>query len=68
MQSYKVDIRNHKKEKITVKAIENAGGNAQITKANFEYEKKDAYTFEFSVPVEADSSASLEYTVKNCWS
>ena len=68
VQSYKVDIRNHKKEKITVKAIENAGGNAQITKANFEYEKKDAYTSEFSVPVEADSSASLEYTVKNCWS
>jgi len=67
IMSYKVDIRNHKSEKVAVKVDESAGGNSQITAANFDYVKKDAYTVEFTVPVDADGSAALEYTVKSCW-
>jgi hypothetical protein len=66
-KSYEVSIRNHKDENIVVTVVQKAYGESNVISSSHEYEKKDAYTFEFKVPVEANSDATLTYTIMSCW-
>lgn len=66
-KSYEVNIRNHKDEDVSVIVVQKAYGENEVTKASHNYEKKDAYTYEFEVPVKADGEATLTYTIMSCW-
>lgn len=64
--SYEVSIRNHKDEDITVTAVEKSWGDVSLDRASHDYRERDAYTFEFFVPVKANSESNLSYTLTRC--
>ena len=66
-KSYEVSIRNHKSENVAVTVVQKAYGESNVISSSHEYEKKDAYTFEFKVPVEANGGTTLTYTIMSCW-
>jgi len=67
-QNIEVKLKNHKKEAVTVKVVEHYWGQSvSISKANYESEKDDEYTYNFMVPIEADGESTLKYTVRQCW-
>lgn len=61
---YEIELRNHKDEKVTVKTIKRLNGNWTILNSNFKFDKKDAYTVEFSLPIDADGKTTLSFTVR----
>jgi hypothetical protein len=62
--SYKVDLRNHKDEAITVSVVENLFGDWTITQSSFKHEKESATRVRFDVAVPAKGAAELTYTVE----
>ncbi len=62
--SYKVTLRNHKKDGITVSVVELLSGDWSITESSFKYEKETASRVRFDVPVAANGAADLTYTVE----
>ncbi|MCX8065099.1 MAG: DUF4139 domain-containing protein [Candidatus Hydrogenedentes bacterium] len=61
---FEVIIRNHKTVDIVVDVVEPMRGDWNIVSSSIEYEKKDAFTVVFHLPVKADSKASLTYRVR----
>jgi len=66
-ESYKIKIRNHKKEKVTVNIIEKLWGDWEILKSNKKYEKLDAHTIKFVVDILSDKEAIVTYTARFVW-
>ncbi|MGQ9599310.1 MAG: DUF4139 domain-containing protein [Anaerolineae bacterium] len=68
-ESYRITLRNHKAEEVTVRVVEHMfrWSEWEILKASQEYEKTDAQTIEFRVPVKADGEAVVTYTVRYEW-
>jgi O-6-methylguanine DNA methyltransferase len=68
-ESFELRLRNHKDSDITVTVVEHLyrWTNWKITDASQKWEKKDAQTVEFSVPVKKDGEAVVAYTVKYSW-
>jgi hypothetical protein len=62
--SYKVTLRNHKSENITVSVVEIIGGDWAITASSHTYDKETAQRVRFDVPVTSKGSAELTYTVE----
>lgn len=62
--AYKVTLRNHKPEAITVAAVESVSGDWKITQSSHEYTKESVGRVRFDVPVAADGSAELTYTIE----
>jgi len=62
-EDYKIEIRNHKDEKITVKVIEHFWGDWYIKKQSIQGEKEDSRTNVWRIPVPADGSSELTFTV-----
>lgn len=60
---YEVKIKNRKKENIEVYVYDYNWGNYEISQNNLNYEKEDAFTFYFKVPVKAESEFTLKYAV-----
>jgi hypothetical protein len=68
-ESHKVELRNRKDEPVTVYVDEKFPPhvNWKISGATHDYEKRDAQTARFKIPVKADSVQILEYTVTQTW-
>ncbi len=68
-ESFKIQIRNHKEQRIKVIIKENLYRwvNWQITEASDEYEKIDGRTIHFEVNVPSDGEKTVTYTVKYTW-
>jgi len=69
VESYKITLRNHKDEAVDVRVVEHLFRWSQwtIPSQSHEFEKQDAQTIEFRVPVEADGETVLTYTVRYEW-
>jgi hypothetical protein len=65
-ETYSIKLRNHKEDKVEITVIEHFSSYSQweITKANFEYIKKDASTIEAKVSLNKDEEKNLQYTVR----
>lgn len=65
-ESYEITLRNHKEEAAEVVVVEHLYPytNWEITESNFKYEKKDANTIEFKIPLEKDEEKIINYTVR----
>ena len=61
---WKVELRNHKNETVTVGVVQPMMGNWEIVKSNYDYEKIDAFTVKFKIPVKKQGEAELSYQVK----
>ena len=64
---WEITIRNHKDEDIVVNVVEPFGCDWTILESSQEYEKRDAFTAVFKVPVKKDSEAVLTYKVRLKW-
>ncbi len=65
-ESYEIKLRNHKEEAVEVVVVEHLYSytNWEIIESNFKYEKKDAGTIEFKIPLAKDEEKILNYTVR----
>jgi hypothetical protein len=66
-ETVEIKLRNHKDEAVTIDAVENLGYNWEITTSSMPYEKKNAYSVVFHVPVKARGEQALTYTVRHRW-
>lgn len=68
-ETHKIELRNRKTEAITVFVDEKFPQwvNWTIDKNTHKYEKRDANTARFEVKIEADSTATLQYTATQTW-
>ena len=68
-ETFEIRLRNHKDSGATVKVVEHLyrWNNWKIVDASAKYEKKDAQTVEFNVPVAKDGESVVSYTVKYSW-
>lgn len=68
-ESYEITLRNHKDEDVEVRVVEHLfrWTEWKILQASQDYEKLDAQTIEFRVPVEADGETVVTYTVRYEW-
>ena len=64
---YQITLRNHKESAVTVEVREPIGGDWEVLNSNFKWTKLDATTLGFSIPVEKDGRATLDYRVRVKW-
>ena len=62
--SYKITLKNRKKEDVTIEVERSLGLNWEILNSSLAFEKKDAQNIVFEVPVKKDSKTDLTYTVR----
>jgi len=60
----KVTIRNHKTSPIEVMYWDYVWGDWEVVTSTLPYNKKDASTVEFAIPVAVDGETVLEYTIR----
>jgi hypothetical protein len=61
---YQITLRNHKDGPVTVEVREPVGGDWEIVKSNFKETKLSSTAIGFSVPVEKNGAATLDYRVR----
>lgn len=62
--SWEILLKNHKKEPVTVRVNEPMAGDWEVLSASQKYEKADAHTLRFDVPVPQESEVKLTYKVR----
>lgn len=66
--SYEVLLKNHKKEDVTIKVVENTyATNLEVLENNFPFDKKESGKLEFKIPVKQDGEQTLKYSLRNCY-
>ena len=65
--AWKVEVRNHKDEDIDVELVEPLYGDWEVLESSLPYEKRDARTIVFSMPVVKDGAATCTYRVRVRW-
>jgi hypothetical protein len=65
-ETYQIKLRNHEDEKVEVTVVEHLYPytNWEILENNFKYEKKDASTIEFKIPLEKNQEQIVNYRVR----
>ncbi len=68
-ESFEIQLRNHKKEPVTVRVVEHLyrGATWEITTKSDPYLKTDSQTIEFRVAVTPDSEKTVTYTAHYTW-
>jgi len=61
---YKITLRNHKEQDIVVEVVEPMPSDWRILTSSMPFEKRDAQTAVFSVPVKADGEVTVTYHVR----
>jgi hypothetical protein len=64
---YQITLRNHKDSAVTVEVREPVGGDWEVVDSNFKWTKLDVSTIAFSIPLEKDGTATLDYRVRVKW-
>jgi hypothetical protein len=64
---YEIALRNHKDSDVNVEVREPIGGDWEILKSNYKWNKLDATTVSFDIPVEKNGSSTLSYRVRVKW-
>ncbi len=68
-ETFEIKLRNRKPEPVNFRVVEHLyrWNNWTITSKSDEFEKKDAQTIEFRVPVKPDEEKTITYTVHYSW-
>jgi len=68
-ESFKIELKNHKKEPVTIQVVEKMyrARDGEIMESSRKYEKLDARTIRFTVPVKPDGTETVEYRVGYRW-
>ncbi len=62
--AFEISLRNHKKEDVVVKVVEPIPGDWKMLSSSHEYNKSEAFTAEFNIPVPKDQEVKLTYRVR----
>lgn len=62
MDSYRITLKNHKKQPVTVNVIENQFGQWNVIKSSMPYEKVNATTIKFKITIKPGKSSTITYT------
>jgi hypothetical protein len=62
--SFQIDLRNHKDADITCTVVEHAWGDWKINSSSMPSVKKDSSSFEFTVPIKANSNQTITYELE----
>lgn len=62
--AFEISLRNHKNEDIVVRVIEPIPGDWKMLSSSHDHVKTEAFTAEFSVPVQKDRETKLTYRVR----
>ena len=65
--SYRVELRNHKTEPVSVIVVENTWGETTITRESMPHAKESAHKYTWRVPVPAGGTAELTYSIEQRW-
>lgn len=63
-QAFEVTLRNHKDQDVVMEVVEPLPGDWQLLSRSHPYEKVDAFTLRFAVPVEAGGESTLRYRIR----
>jgi hypothetical protein len=63
-QAFEIKIKNRKKEDVTVEVEKNVGYFWEVMNSSINYDKKDAQTLIFKVPVKADGENTLKLRLR----
>jgi hypothetical protein len=63
-EEFEVVIRNHKDERIVVDVVEPLPSDWTMLSNTHDYEKMDAFTVKFGVPIDANGESTLKYRVR----
>ena len=66
-ETWQIKLRNHKKEDIEILVTEHLWGDWEIRESSHTYDKKDANTIEFLIPLKKDAEVTVKYTVLYRW-
>ncbi len=68
-ESFEIKVRNRKKEAAEIRVVEHLfrWANWKINEKSQDFEKKDAQTVEFHVPLKPDEEKIVTYTVNYSW-
>jgi hypothetical protein len=66
-KTFEISLGNHKKEDITINVKKNFYGDWEITQSNYPFEKEDADTAIFKIPVKADEEVLLKFAVRTSY-
>jgi hypothetical protein len=61
---WEISLRNHKKEDQTVRVIEPVPGDWQVLTSSHKYEKVEAHTLRWDIPVPKEGATKLSYRVR----
>lgn len=62
--AFEISLRNHKKENVVVKVVEPVPGDWTMLNSSHAYDKTEAFTAEFNIPVPKDQEVKLTYRVR----
>jgi hypothetical protein len=63
-RTFSMELRNHKKENISILVEKSLFGDWEIVNKDFDFTKKDANTVQFLIPVASNGKAVLTFTVR----
>ena len=63
-ESFKITIKNRKDENIVVEVEKSLWGFWEVTKTSMQYDKKNAQTILYKVPVKKDSETVVTFTIR----
>ena len=63
-RQFKIELRNRKKEDVTISVEKKLWGFWEVTTSSHPSTKKDANTLRFEVPVKAESTVTVDFTVR----
>jgi hypothetical protein len=66
-ETVEITLKNHKDEDVTIDAVENLGTDWEIIEHSMDYEKQNANSIVFHVPVKARGEQKVTYTVQHRW-
>ncbi|HXH85059.1 MAG TPA: DUF4139 domain-containing protein [Candidatus Tectomicrobia bacterium] len=61
---WEIALRNHKKEDVTVSVVEPVPGDWQVVHSSHRWDKPQAHTLRFEVPVPREGAAKITYRVR----
>ena len=63
-RGYEIELRNHKKENVSITVEKKLYGDWEITQSSHKYNTKDANTITFDVPVDSGGGQTIKFTVR----
>jgi len=62
--AFEITLRNHKDKDVTVDVVESLPGDWEVLQKSHDFEKRDARTIVFSVPVPKDGEVKVTYRIR----